>query len=310
LKVDISTEREACLTQVDFSPDKDLFPFESRWFDGAGPRVHYVDEGKGTPVVMFHGNPTWSFLYRNVIKSLSSNFRCIAMDYPGFGLSERPSGYGYTASEHVQVVGKLVDHLGLDGFIVVGQDWGGPIGMTVALEHASQVSGMVFANTLFWPVQRSLKTFSLVMSSWPAQWLIIHRNFFVNFVMPRAVSTPMDPKVFKHYQDAQPSPEARVGVAAFPRELRRARPMLEQLATNAPKALQDKPLELIWGMKDPGFGKPEVLARWMRDFPNANLTKLDNANHYIQEDAPEAVAAAVRRVQARIAGVAAESFRK
>src|SRR3989442_3944564 len=72
--------------QIDFRPDKKLFPFESKWFDGAGPRVHYVDEGAGLPVVMFHGNPTWSFLYRKVIGELKGGFRCIAMDYPGFGL--------------------------------------------------------------------------------------------------------------------------------------------------------------------------------------------------------------------------------
>ncbi len=286
--------------QMDFVPDRTLFPFQSRWFDGAGPRVHYVDEGKGRPVVMFHGNPTWSFLYRKVIQQLSGRFRCIAMDYPGFGLSERPSGYGYTSAEHAHVIGKLVDHLDLDGFIVVGQDWGGPIGMTVAMERANRVAGMVFANTWYWPAQGSLVTFSLVMSSPPLQWLILQRNSFVNFIMPRSVATPMDAKVFKSYQDAQPTPEARRGVAEFPRQIRLARPMLGRLAATAPKTLGGKPLELVWAMKDPAFGNAQVLARWQRDFPSANVTKLANANHYIQEDAPEAVAAAVDRVQNRI----------
>jgi len=288
--------------QVDFKPDATLFPFESRWFDGAGPRIHYVDEGKGRPVVMFHGNPTWSFLYRKVINELKGDFQCIAMDYPGFGLSERPSGYGYTSAEHAQVIGKLVDHLDLDGFIVVGQDWGGPIGMTVALERAARVAGMVFANTWYWPAQGSLATFSVVMSSPPAQWLILHRNSFVNFIMPRSVATPMDPKVFRTYQDAQPSLEARLGVAEFPRQIRRARPMLERLANTAPQALAGKPLELVWAMKDPAFGNAAVLARWKRDFPSANVTEIAGANHYIQEDAPEAIAAAVRRVDSRTGG--------
>ena len=284
---------------IDFTPDKALYPFEPRWFDGAGPRVHFVDEGAGPAVVMFHGNPTWSFLYRNVIKQLSGEFRCIAVDYPGFGLSERPPGYRYTSAEHAQVIGKLVDYLGLDRFIVVGQDWGGPIGMTVALERASRVAGLVFANTWYWPAQGSLVTFSLVMSSPPLQWLILNRNSFVNFIMPRSVAKPMEPRVFKTYQDAQPSPEARRGVAEFPRQIRRARPMLERLAAEAPKAFADKPMELVWAMKDPAFGNPAVIARWKRDFPNANVTRLENANHYIQEDAPEEIAAAVERVQRR-----------
>jgi haloalkane dehalogenase len=287
--------------QIDFVPDPNLFPFQSRWFDRAGPRVHYVDEGQGTPVVMFHGNPTWSFLYRKVINELRGQFRCIAMDYPGFGLSERPSGYGYTSAEHAQVIGKLVDELDLDGFIVVGQDWGGPIGMTVALERANRVAGMVFANTWYWPAQGSLVTFSRVMSTPPAQWLILKRNAFVNFIMPRSVATPMAPEVFRTYQAAQPTPAARRGVAEFPRQIRLARPMLERLAAEAPKVLGDKPIELVWAMKDPAFGNPAVLSRWQRDFPSARVTRIENANHYIQEDAPGAIAAAVKRASDRTA---------
>ena len=286
--------------RMDFVPDKALFPFESKWFDGAGPRVHYIDDGKGRAVVMFHGNPTWSFLYRKVINQLKGQFRCIAVDYPGFGLSERPSGYRYTPQEHAQVIGKLIDFLGLDGFIVLGQDWGGPIGMTVALERASRVAGLVFANTWYWPAQGSLNTFSLVMSSPPLQWLILNRNSFVNFIMPRSVATPMDPAVFKTYQNAQPSPQTRCGVAEFPKQIRLARPMLERLAANVPTVLGDMPMELVWAMKDPAFGNPAVLARWQRDFPSAKVTKVANANHYIQEDAPEEVAAAVKRVENRI----------
>lgn len=258
--------------------------------------MHFVDEGSGPPVVMFHGNPTWSFLYRKVILALRDRFRCVAVDYPGFGLSERPKGYGYTSAEHAAVIGKLVDHLGLDGFIVVGQDWGGPIGMTVAVERASRVAGLVFANTWYWPARGSLTVFSFVMSSPPLQWLILNRNFFVNNIMPRSVAKPMEPAVSRTYQQAQPSPEARRGVAEFPRQIRRARPMLSRLANEAPSALRGKPMELVWGMKDPAFGRETVIQRWLRDFPDAHVTRLSDASHYIQEDAPEALAAAVERV--------------
>ena len=279
----------------DFRPDARLFPFEPHWFDGAGLRLHFVDEGRGPAVVMFHGNPTWSFLYRNVILALRDRFRCIAADYPGFGLSERPNGYHYTAAEHAAVIGKLVDNLGLDGFMVVGQDWGGPIGMTVAIERANRVSGLVFANTWYWPAQGSLIVFSLVMSSPPMQWAILRRNFFVNGIMPRSVAKAMDPAVFKSYQKAQPSPEMRQGVAEFPRQIRRARPMLSRLAREAPGALRQKPMQLVWAMKDPAFGREQVIQRWLRDFPKAQVTRLSDANHYVQEDAPEAIAAAVER---------------
>ncbi len=160
------------------------------------------------------------------------------------------------------------------------------------------MSGMVFANTWYWPAEGSLTAFSLVMSSPPLQWLILHRNFFVNFIVPRSVARKMDPVVFQTYQRAQPSAEARRGVAEFPRQIRRARPMLSRLASEAPTALRGKPLELVWAMRDPAFGREQVIQRWVRDFPSAHVTRLSDANHYIQEDAPEALAAGVERASA------------
>jgi haloalkane dehalogenase len=282
---------------AEIRPNPRLYPFESHWYDRGGPRIHYVDEGDGPAVLMFHGNPTWSFLYRDVIRELRDGFRCIAMDYPGFGLSERPPGYGYTAAEHAEVVGRMIDDLGIDDFIIVGQDWGGPIGMTVALNRAERVSGMVFANTWYWPAEGSLVVFSQVMSSPPLQWLILNRNFFVDFIMPRSVARGLAGEVLEAYQRAQP-PGARRGVAEFPRQIRSARPLLARLAREAPKALGGKPTELVWAMKDPAFGREKIIERWLGDFPAAHLTRLPDANHYIQEDAPSEVAAAVRRAAA------------
>jgi len=140
---------EEAVMKVDFTPSVELYPFQPHWFETNGIRMHYVDEGEGTPIIMCHGNPTWSFLYRKLIIRLRDRFRCVAVDYPGFGLSDHPQDYGYTPAEHAAVLGKLVDELGLDGFIVMGQDWGGPIGISVALERADRVAGLVFMNTWF-----------------------------------------------------------------------------------------------------------------------------------------------------------------
>ena len=115
-------------------------------------------------------------------------------------------------------------------------------------------------------------------------------------IMPRSVARPLDPAAFETYQGAQPSPETRRGVAEFPRQIRRARPMLSRLADEAPRALRGKPMELVWAMKDPAFGREKVIQRWLRDFPEAHVTRLSDANHHVQEDAPEALAAAVERV--------------
>jgi haloalkane dehalogenase len=118
--------------RIEFSPDRSLYPFESHRFDSSAGQVHYVDEGSGAPLLLLHGNPTWSFLYRHIIVALRERYRCVAPDYLGFGLSERPDGYGYTVEDHARVVGELVDDLGLDDVVVMGQDWGGPIGTAVA----------------------------------------------------------------------------------------------------------------------------------------------------------------------------------
>lgn len=109
--------------------DDELFPFESRFVDIDGHSVHYVDEGSGPTLLFLHGNPTWSFDYREVIESLRSEFRCVAVDYPGFGLSVAAPRYRYLPAEHAEVIGGFVDALALSGATLVAHDWGGPIGL-------------------------------------------------------------------------------------------------------------------------------------------------------------------------------------
>jgi haloalkane dehalogenase len=282
--------------RVEFTPSPALYPFQSRWFETDGIRVHYIDEGAGRPILMCHGNPTWSFLYRNIIMRLKRQFRCVAVDYPGFGLSDRPPGYGYTPAEHARIVGRLVDHLDLDGFLVLGQDWGGPIGMSVASQRAGRVAGLVFMNTWFWRTDRlAVQLFSRVMSSRPMQRQILERNFFVERLMPRAVSHPLGAEVMEQYRGAQPTPEARWGVAEFPHQILASGAWLERLASQASQALGDKPVLLVWGMKDRAFGSPKVIERWQQYFPDAEVVVLADANHFIQEDAPDRIADAVAK---------------
>lgn len=281
--------------RVDLTPSPELFPFRSQWAEFDGIRLHYVDEGSGTPIVMCHGQPTWSFVYRNVILGLRDRFRCIAMDYPGFGLSDRPDRYGYTPHEHAALVGRLIDSLGLDGFIAMGQDWGGPIGMQVATERSARLRGLVFMNTWFWPADLYFAAFSLIMSSPPMQARILDKNFFVETIVPNSVARPLDPAVMDHYRRAQPTRQARRGVAEFPRQIRKERPWLARLAQRAPAALHDKPVLLIWGMKDRGFGHQRIVDRWKRSFPDAEVVILPDASHFVQEDAPDEIVRAVKR---------------
>jgi haloalkane dehalogenase len=280
--------------RVEFTPSPELFPFQSRWYESDGNRVHYVDEGSGPAILMCHGNPTWSFLYRGVISRLRDRFRCIAVDYPGFGLSDRPEGYGYTPAEHAKVIGGLVDELGLERFILMGQDWGGPIGISVATQRPERVAGSVFMNTWYWPADGfAMKAFSRVMSSGPLQRRILEKNFFVERLLPSGTTRDLSEEEMDHYRGVQPTPEARRGVAEFPRQILAARPWLAGLEKVTRQTFGDKPMLLMRGKRDRAFGSKSVIERWQSDFPNAELHTLPDANHFIQEDAPEEIASAV-----------------
>lgn len=280
--------------QIDFTPDRGLYPFTSRWFDSSRGRVHYIDEGDGPPILFCHGNPTWSFLYRDIIARLRDRFRCIAPDYLGFGLSDRPSGFGYTVEEHANTVGELVDTLGLDGYLSMGQDWGGPVSMSVATARADRVRGIVLGNTWFWPADDlRMKLFSKAMSSLPMQRAILNRNFFVERLIPMGTTRSLTPLEMDHYRAVQPSPEARKGVAELPKQILAARPLLARLAKDVPATLGAKPALFVWGMKDFAFTPGRTLPRMRATFPDHVVIELPGANHFIQEDAPDRIAAAI-----------------
>jgi haloalkane dehalogenase len=279
--------------QIDFTPDRNLYPFGSRWFDSSRGRMHYVDEGTGPTILFCHGNPTWSFLYRDIIGALCDRFRCVAMDYLGFGLSERPDGYSYTIEEHAGVVGELIDHLELDGYVSMGQDWGGPISMAVDTARADRVAGVVLGNTWFWPTEAlGMKAFSKVLGTGFMQRQILEKNFFVERLLPMATATTLSAEVMAHYRGVQPNPAARAGIALMPKQIIDTRPLLERLARDVPAKLGDKPTLLVWGMKDFGF-RPPMLARMRSTFSDHVVVELPQANHFIQEDAPAQIAEAI-----------------
>jgi haloalkane dehalogenase len=137
--------------------DEELFPFQSRFVDIDGHIVHYVDEGAGPTLLFLHGNPTWSFVYRDVIDSLRGEFRCVALDLPGFGLSTSRPGYDYLPEGHAEVVTAFIDTLELSRVTLVAQDWGGPIGLTAVERRPAAFDGLVLANTWAWPIAGDLR---------------------------------------------------------------------------------------------------------------------------------------------------------
>jgi haloalkane dehalogenase len=275
-----------------FRPDPRLFPFESHWFDSSVGQVHYIDEGSGPPILFLHGNPTWSFLYRGIVIRLRDRFRCVAVDYPGFGLSSHPDDYGYTPGEHSDVVGELVDELDLWDLTIMGQDWGGPIGMRVAVDQLPRLRALVMGNTWYWPMDAwHMRAFSAVMSFPAMQSQILQRNLFVDRIMPAAVKYRLAPEVMDHYRGPLSSPLKRVGAAEFPRQLTRAASWLQDLADDVPIRLGEYPLLLVWGLSDLAF-PVGFMDRFRKDFADVHVRRLD-AKHYIQEDAPAEISEAI-----------------
>jgi len=191
-----------------FEIDRAEYPFADRWLERGGSALHYLDEGSGPAVLMLHGNPTWSFLYRNVIKQLGGACRSIAPDYPGFGFSDHPPGYGYTPQEHAEWVRALIDAAGLERFVLVVQDWGGPIGLSIAVERPDAVVGLVILNTWAWPPDPRMAVFSLVMGGPIGKYLHLRRNFFARKIVPSGIARAerRTPAILRHTPILSPLP--------------------------------------------------------------------------------------------------------
>ena len=272
----------------------ELYPFESRYADVAGARVHYLDEGTGRPLLLLHGNPTWSFLYRNIITGLRDRYRCIAVDYPGFGLSSAAPGYGYTPAEHAAVLEQLVLRLDLGELTMMVQDWGGPIGFAVATRHPERFAAFVIGNTWAWPKSDpATQLFSRLIGGPIGRRLIANRNFFVEKALPGGVSRVTLPEaVMNAYRGPFPSPASRRPTAVFPREILGSRPFLADIERRLPQ-LADRPALLVWPTKDVAFRDRER-RRWEELFRDHQTVLLEGAGHYIQEDAADEIVRAIR----------------
>ena len=285
-----------------FVVDKQEYPFKSHWFDRDGVAMHYVDEGEGFPIVLTHGNPDWSFLNRKIIKDMSAEARVIAYDLPGFGFSDTPKDFNWTPQEHAEWVSALInDHLGLEKFILVVQDWGGPTGLSFATKHPEKIAGLVVANTWVWRPDGALKALSNQMSSADMQRNIIDKNAFAGQLMASAINekSAANPKITDAYRMAFPTPESRKGVAYFPVAIVEQQAWVAQIGDKM-KLLADKPVELIFGEKDHLLGIDSVVKRWRNYFPNAPVQLLPEANHFPQEDSPESFGLSLRRILSQV----------
>ncbi len=276
--------------------DKQAYPFPPRYVDLSSGFMHYVDEGRGSPVLFVHGTPTWSFEYRHIIKALSPHVRCIAPDQFGFGLSERPGRFAYTPEAHAAALKEFVERLGLTDLTLVVHDFGGPIGLPLCFDRSVGVRRLVILNTWMWPfdddpdMQRKAK----IAASAFGRLLYQHANFSLKVLMPSAYGDrkKLTPAIHRQYLEVFRDKPARVRVLhTLARALSDSRQYYAGLWAQADQLKSIQTL-IIWGMKDSAF-KPHLLARWRALLPTAKIVELADAGHWPQEEAPEAVARAL-----------------
>ena len=269
-------------------------PYAPNFVDVDGARVHYVDEGSGPPLLLLHGNPTWSYLYRDVIAGLRDRFRCIAPDLPGFGLSRAARGYGFTAAEHAAVVERFVGALDLRDVTMTVQDWGGPIGFGAATRMPERFRAFVILNTWAWPKSDpATQVFARFLGGPVGHVLIMHHNAFVERILPGGVKRhELSDAVMEAYRHPFPTVESRRPTWVFPREILRALPFLAEVERGLER-LRDRPALIVWPTADPAFRTRER-ERWEQLFPDHTTHLVEGASHYVQEEAPEEIVAAVR----------------
>lgn len=261
--------------------------------DVGGARVHYLDEGGGPVLLLLHGNPTWSFLYRGLVHRLAGSFRCVAPDHPGFGLSAAPDGYGHTAAEHTDVLTALVEALDLRDVVLVAHDWGGPIGVAAAARRPGRYRGLVVANTWAWrPRTIRLRAFSRVVGGSVGGWAVRRGNLLAGVVLPSLMTRRrLTALERRHYTAPFPDSASRRPTHVLARELTTGGALLDEAARGV-AALADLPGLVVWGQRDPALGTVQR-RRWEDGLPRHETVLLRGAGHLPQEDAPDEMAAAL-----------------
>ncbi len=271
-----------------------LFPVESRFMQVDDHHVHYVDEGEGPVLLLLHGNPTWSLLYRDIIAGLAHRFRCVALDYPGFGLSRAKEGYDFLPASHAEVVASFVRQLDLTEITLMVQDWGGPIGLRVAGRAPERFRALVIGNTWCWPVDgdRHFEWFSRLMGGPVGRFAITHFNAFVNVLIPGGVRRHrIDRQVMRAYRGPFRTRASRWPTHVFPREILASRDFLAEVERDC-ATLSHLPALILWGDRDFAFRARER-ERFQRCFLDHSTRILEGAGHFIQEDASDEIVEAI-----------------
>jgi haloalkane dehalogenase len=281
--------------------DSARYPFVPRALDVGTGTMRHVDEGAGPPVVMVHGTPTWSFLYRDLIKGLRDRYRCVAPDHLGFGLSDKPAAASYRPEEQAMRLRRFIDTLGLKDITLVVHDFGGPIGLSYAIERPDNVARLVLFNTWMWSLagDRQMRWIGRLLAGRVGRLLYERWAFSVNVLFRRAVGdrSRYTSDVHAQYLGPMRDPAARHATWVYARELLGSSAWYDALWARRHRIARI-PALLVWGMKDPAFARS--LPQWRDLFAAAEVVEVPDAGHAPMEGrAPEITPVIARFLEGR-----------
>ena len=268
------------------------YPFQPHSVSIDGHTLSYLDEGEGPVVVMLHGNPTWSFYYRNLVKLLKTGYRVIVPDHLGCGLSDKPQNYPYLLENHIANLEYLLTELKIEKLSLVLHDWGGAIGMGYAARHRGRIHSLVVLNTAAFRSRQIPLRIRICRTPVLGALLVRGLNGFARPALTMAVSRPMEPEVARGYIAPYDSWKNRVAVHAFVRDIPlSAKDSSWQTLKEVEEGLahfKKTPMLICWGGRDFCFND-HFYQIWRQRFPQARAHYFPDAGHYVLEDAFEEI---------------------
>jgi pimeloyl-ACP methyl ester carboxylesterase len=268
-----------------------LYPFRSHFLQLGKNNLHYVDEGTGQPMLMLHGNPTWSFYYRNLVQTFSPKFRTVVPDHIGCGLSDKPQDYNYTLEQHIQNAYQLIRFLDLKKIILVVHDWGGAIGLGLVTRYPELFDRIVILNTAAFPDIHIPARINLLRQGKFGEFLSRRFNLFAWPATFMTTKKKLPKKVKEGYLLPYNSWDNRIAVARFVQDIpmEKDHPTFKTLADIESKLKSlSQPKLILWGGRDFCFDR-HFFERFLEIFPEASAHWYANAGHYVLEDELEDV---------------------
>ncbi|MEJ8756497.1 alpha/beta fold hydrolase [Pontibacter sp. H259] len=274
--------------------DRILYPFAHHTLKLPVGEMHYIDEGEGDPIVFVHGTPTWSFVWRQQVKSLSRSFRCIAPDHLGFGLSSKPTehNFAYTPEAHAENLENLINHLQLKNITLVVHDFGGPIGLRYTMRYPENVKNLVILNTWMWNLEeeKQMMKISRFLDSSVGRFLYLQLGFSARFLLPKGYHERKHLTRDVHHHYLSPLSSNKIATWKFALALHDSGLYFAQLWEQREKLRSINKL-ILWGEKDKLLPL-HFLDKWEQTFPEAKVIKY-KAGHFVQEERGGEIADAI-----------------